>query len=218
VLFDLDGTLIDTRPGVAAAIAAAFAEVTGRDPAVARADLSLPLDDMIRGLAPEASPSQRKLLSDVFRRHYDATDWEMADLYPGAEASLRALRAAGVRAFVVTNKRTSAAARLLERFGLARYLEAIVGQPDTGDPLRKSQLIERCLASAGLDPSSAVVVGDSDQDAAAAQSSGIAFVAVTSGAGPLGHAMSGENRVEVLSLADASALVLRQVRGEEREP
>ena len=99
--------------------------------------------------------------------------------------------------FVVTNKRSSAAERLLEHFRLAPYLEGVVGQPETGEPLPKAELAGRCLASAGLDPATTVVVGDSDQDAAMAAVWSMTFIAVTSGAGPLGHAPAGAERVEV---------------------
>lgn len=204
-LFDLDGTLIDTRPGVRAAVRAAFSDVTEQDVVAESGNLSLPLDDMIRTLDPTASASRQQQLSEAFRRHYDSTCWSSAHVCSGAERCLSGLRAAGVRAFVVTNKRTTAAERLLALFHLDRYLEAVVGQPETGAPLPKPELVGRCLADAGLDPGTTVVVGDSDQDAAAAAAWGMAFVAVTSGAGPLGHAAAGEERVQVGSLADVAA-------------
>lgn len=217
-LLDLDGTLVDTRPGMRAALGAAFAEVMGDDSGIERADLSLPLDDMIRSADPSAPTALQGQLSAAFRRHHDSTYWKVAHMYPGAEECLRDLGASGVRAFVVTNKRTSAAGRLLEHLHLAGYLEAVVGQADTGKPLAKSELVGRCMVSAGLDPVTTVVVGDSDQDAAAAASWSMVFIGVTSGTGPLGHASAGEMRVEVVSLADATSFVLRRLRGEHREP
>jgi phosphoglycolate phosphatase len=216
-LFDLDGTLIDTRPGVRAAISAAFLDVTGNGSAGEDADLSLPLAEMIRSVDPTASASRQRLLSEAFRRHYDSAHWRSADVYRGADHALQALRDGGLRVFVVTNKRAAAAVRLLEHFGLAHHFEAIVGQPDSGDPIPKAVLMSQCMVSAHLDVATTVLVGDSDQDAAAARSSGMAFVAVTSGAGPLGHATAGEERVEVGSLEDASAFVLGRSRGEDLE-
>ena len=217
-LFDLDGTLVDTQPGVRAALVAAFIEVTGADPGTQRANLSLPLADMIHSADPSVPPALGRQLSAAFRRHYDAGCWKISRLYPGAEMCLRDLGAAGVRTFVVTNKRRSAAERLLEHFGLAPHVEGVVGQPETGDPLPKAELAERCLVSAGLDPATTVVVGDSDHDVEMAASRSMTFIAVTSGAGPLGHASAGEERVEVQSLAHATAFVLTGFRGGSREP
>ena len=210
-LLDLDGTLVDTRPGVRAALAAAFAEVSGDDAAAKRVDLSLPLDQLIRSADPASSPFLQLQLSAAFRRHYDSSHWMSAQVCPGAEEALRDLRAAGVRAFVVTNKRTSAAERILEHFHLAQNREAGGGQTEA--PLPKSELVGRCLKSAALDPATTVVVGDSDQDAEAAASWSMVFIAVTSGTGPLSHVSGDEKRVEVASLADAMAFVLEGARG-----
>jgi phosphoglycolate phosphatase len=218
VLFDLDGTLLDTRPGVRAAVAAAFAEVTGRNVAGAPIDLSLPLNQMIRDIDPAASQTCQLQLSAAFRRHYDATFWVSADVCPGAASCLHDLRAAGVRSFVVTNKRRRAAERLLEHFDLAQYIERVEGQAESGEPLPKSALAGRCLVAAGLDPTATIVIGDSDQDASMAEFWKMTFVALTSGTGPLGHAQQDSMRVEVASLADAGAYILRRSRGGSREP
>lgn len=200
------------------ALRAAFAEVTGGEPGIERADLSLPIDDMIRSADPAAPSALQRQLSAAFRRHYDSTYWRVAQVYPGAEECLRDLGASGVRAFVVTNKRHSAAERLLENVRLAPYLEGVVGQPEMGGPVPKSELAGRCLANAGLDPATTVVVGDSNHDAAMAASWGMTFIAVTSGTGPLSHMSADEERVEVDSLADAAAFVLLGPQGERREP
>jgi phosphoglycolate phosphatase len=207
-LFDLDGTLVDTRPGMKAALEAAFTEVTGTDPGCDRADLSLPLDEMILSADPDAPSAVRQQLSAAFRRHYDSGCWKVAHVYQGAEECLSDLNAAGVRAFVVTNKRASAAGRLLDHFGLAGYFEGVIGQSETGQPLPKSELARRCMESAGLDPATTVVVGDSDHDAAMAASWKMTFIAITSGAGPLCPTQADARRLEVTNLPDAAALVL----------
>ena len=217
-LFDLDGTLVDTRPGMRGALRAAFAEVTGDDSSTELADLSLPLEDMIQSADPAASAARQQELSAAFRRHYDSTFWKEAYAYPGARECLRDLGASGVRAFVVTNKRESAAERLVEHLRLAPHLDGVVGQPESGRPLPKSDLAGRCLAGGGLDPTTTVVVGDSNHDAAMAASWRMTFIAVTAGIGPLSHVSVGEDRVQVDSLLDATALILLRLKGGSREP
>jgi phosphoglycolate phosphatase-like HAD superfamily hydrolase len=208
VLFDLDGTLVDPRRGVRAAVAAAFTDVTGSRAPMARIDLSLPLEEMIRSADPSASEERRRLVSAAFRQHYDDGWWAEADVYPGAEHCLQELRAAGIRSFVVTNKRTVAAKRLLEHLHLLELFEAVLGQEDIGDPVPKQHLAGRCLSEAGLDSASTIAVGDSDQDAAMAEAWNIMFVAITNGIGPLSDVLPRTGCVEVESLMDASAFVL----------
>ena len=209
VLFDLDGTLIDTRPGMRAALRAALVDVLGGEDGIERANLSLPLDAMIQSAAPAASPAVVQRLSAAFRTSYDDGDWRSAEVYQGAEECLRTLTASRVRAFVVTNKRTMAAKRLLDLFHLASYFEDVRGQPETGAPMPKSELAEQCLSSAGLDPATTVVVGDSDNDASMAASRGMIFVAFTAGAGPLNQAPADHHRVDIDNLADVAAFVVQ---------
>ncbi len=208
VLFDLDGTLIDTRPGIRAALGAALAEVIGDEDGAEQANLSLPLDAMIRSAAPSVPAVVVDRLSVAFRRHYDSDHWRTAEIYPHAEESLRELNAAGVRAFVVTNKRGAAARRLLEHFHLACYFEGVEGQSESGAPVPKTELADRFLTGMRLDPKSTVVVGDSDQDAWMAASRNLMFIAFTSGAGPLSQVEAGQNRVEIDSLAAVAAFVV----------
>lgn len=217
-LFDLDGTLLDSRPGIRAALIAALADRFGNEGQSAVLDASLPLDDMIRRASPAATPAEHQDVATAFRRHYDSGHWSEATLYPGAISSLERLHAAGVRLFVVTNKRTAAATRLLDHFGIRGYFDAVFGQADLGEAVAKADLIRRCLAMAGLNAADSVLIGDSDQDAQAAASCGIAFIAVMSGAGPLGDGPAGAERVEVAGLADAAASALIRHRGGRREP
>jgi acetolactate synthase-1/2/3 large subunit len=220
VVFDLDGTLADTGPGIQAALAAALTEVTGNDSGVELADLSSPLDDLIRSVAPAAaaSPALRQQLSAAFRRHYDSTYWKVAYAYPGAGECLRDLGVAGIRAFVVTNKRAKVARRLLEHLGLAPYIEDVVGQAEAGEPLPKSELMGRCLRSAGLDPAMTVVVGDSDQDAAMAAACHTAFILVTYATGQPSRASAYGEVLKANSLTEAGALVMQRLGGGNREP
>ncbi len=195
------------------ALAAAMAEVTGSSRSDPGTDISLPLDEMIRTAAPELSTPLRCQIGNAFRRHYDARFWADATVYRGAAACLDRLHDAGLRLFVVTNKRVSSATLLLDRFGMAEHLEAVIAQPDIGPPLAKSMLVGRCLGDAGLTSREAVLIGDSDQDGIAAAGQGIAFIAVTSGAGPLGHRPGDKLRVEVAGLEDAATSVLAERPG-----
>jgi phosphoglycolate phosphatase-like HAD superfamily hydrolase len=217
VIFDLDGTLINTQSGIAAALAASLAETLGHPADLDRADFSLPLNEMIRGAVPSVPGRRRRQVAEAFRRHYDSAYWNVAEAYPGAETCLRHLSAAGVRTFVVTNKRTQVAKRLLEHFGLAAFLEDIVGQADRGPLVSKAELAKRCLTGAGLDPTRTVVVGDSEQDAAMADAWHLACILITFHLADLNQPSTDEARLKIESLTEVMEIVLPGVGGEDHE-
>jgi phosphoglycolate phosphatase len=187
VVFDLDGTLIDSRACTRAALLGAARSVLGDGVDEPSFDLSLPLDGMVRQALPDRSDADYATLGDAFRREFDASAWQLAVAFPGAKACLERLAAARIRAFVVTNKRETAARRILRALELDSWIEDVVGQPERGPGETKVVLAQRCLSGAGLSPEDVVAVGDSDQDAQMARALQVPFIAVVGRDGSLSH-------------------------------
>ncbi len=210
VMFDLDGTLLDTRPGIRASLERAVRHVVGLQALPAEPEWSLPIGALVEKLLPDRTSPERQAVVAAFRGNYDGGLWADARLLPGAASCLAALTDAGVRCFLVTNKRLTATMQLIDRFGLAAFLESVVAQPDEGDPAPKAVLAGTCLHDAGLAPEAVAVVGDSDHDAMMASAWGMTFIAITSGTGPLSRGPLDGGRVEVVSLGDAASFLLNQ--------
>lgn len=177
VFIDLDGTLADTLPDLADAANAMLAEL-GRP--------VLPLETLrgfvgrgipnlvgrCLGYPGESTAPDAVAALALFRRHYAAVNGRKTRLYPGVLEGLRALRAAGLKTACVTNKAAAFTAPLLERTGLAPFLDETV----SGDtlpqkkphPLPFLHLCERF----GISPAEALVVGDSRNDVAGARAAG----------------------------------------------
>jgi len=184
-MFDLDGTLIDSRPGIEASARSALAEL-GLDPA-AQLDgswLGSPLSGLIASLLPDAGPDDRDLATRAFTRHYDDTGWQSSYPYPGAKTLIEKLHGAGVRVYVVTNKRRAPVLAILDRHELLGYFEAIY-TPDSKSPryASKGEMGRACITEHGLNPSSTLVVGDSRDDQEMAQECGTVFGAASWGYG-----------------------------------
>jgi len=184
-LFDLDGTLLDTIPDLALACNAM------------RADLDLPAlpqeriatfvgkgtENLVRrALAdvPGAAPDTAQAL-DLFHRHYALCNGRHSRLYPGVLEGLRDFLDQGLRLAVVTNKPERFARPLLEQTGLAPYFELVVGGDTCArkkpDPLPFLHACEQL----GMAAASALVVGDSLNDAQAARAAGIPVLLVPYG-------------------------------------
>lgn len=187
IVFDLDGTLVDSAPDLAVATDHVLRSF-GRPPVGLDAVRKLVGDGaralIVRGLEltgpmPPADEIDRAV--DIFIDHYAANIATHTRPFPGVVAALERLRDAGARLGVCTNKREGLSHQLLGQLGLAGYFDAVVG----GDslPVRKPDggHLLGTLAAMKCGPEDAVMVGDSINDIRAARNAGVPVVAVSFG-------------------------------------
>jgi phosphoglycolate phosphatase len=163
VLFDLDGTLVDTLPDIAAALGAALGEAGVPTPPV---DVVKSLvGDGARELIRKALALARlerdiDVLNASFLAHYRAHPSDRSKVYAGVLEALAALRSAGVAAAVVTNKAGDVARRVLDDVGLTPQLTKVIGDGD-GFPRKPDPTAARAvIAAAATIPSRTAMVGD----------------------------------------------------------
>ena len=187
LLFDLDGTLADTKPDLHAAMNFVLRQ-NGLDEVPDEA-----ITNMIgggarmilkRGLeANETRWDDAKLdaATEEFVLWYDQNIDGHTKIYPNLLPILDAAKAAQIPMAVVTNKRESLSAKLLYRLGLQGYFDALVG----GDTLPKRKpdpdTIELALARLGCAPQDAIMVGDSEADSDGARAANVACICVSFG-------------------------------------
>ena len=185
ILFDLDGTLVDTFPGIDYSVRAAVAAVLpDADVPRLRDLIGPPVREVLRRALPNLDEAAVEEIVRHFRVSYDTEGWRGSTLYPGVPETLAALAAQGVRCAVVTNKPILPTRMILAELRLAGLLAAIVA-PDSVQPrmTSKAEAVRHVLATLGLDAATTVLVGDSRDDAEAARETGVAFVAAAYGFG-----------------------------------
>lgn len=183
-LFDLDGTLIDSRADLAAATNAMRA-LHGL-PALPLEQVASYVGDGVRVLAQRALEGAAvdpdlaaREISAAYAEHL--TDRTTA--YPGVDAGLRALRAAGHDLALVTNKPAPHARRLMDHFGWTPLFAAILGGGDTTE-LKPSPLpLQTAMQRTGHGPETTWMVGDHHTDLAAARRAGVKSIYLESGIG-----------------------------------
>jgi phosphoglycolate phosphatase len=186
ILFDLDGTLLDTIADLAEAANLMLAEL-GR-PALSQTHVlgfvGRGIGDLIhRCLAESGEPSTTEVIAahEIFRRHYARVNGQITLPYPGVPELLEALAARRLKMAIVTNKSASFALPLLQQFDLMRYFGAFV----CGDTLsvRKPDpavIYHACnLLGAKLEES--LMIGDSINDSLAARAAGVPVLLVKYG-------------------------------------
>ncbi|HEY3697385.1 phosphoglycolate phosphatase [Phenylobacterium sp.] len=187
IAFDLDGTLVDTAPDLIATL-----NVLLQDDGLAPLPLAQARPFIGRGAAwliergftaAGAPPAQDRLplLFDRFIARYRAHIADQSRPFPGVVAALDALKAAGARLAVCTNKRTDLSRALLDALGLTGRFDAIVG-PDLARAAKPDPLhLTATVALAGGDVRRTVMVGDAATDAGAARAAGAGLVLVSFG-------------------------------------
>lgn len=184
-VFDLDGTLADTAPDIAAALNAALREV---------GQPSLPIAEVIsmigggvptlveRAIIRLAAPaSLADLLVERMLYHYGQNHCVNSRLMVGVEGCLDTLRRRGVLMAVCTNKEQGLARKIVTALGIEPYFVETIGRtpdvPKKPDP----SMLEAAMKALGCRPGSVVMVGDSDVDAATATAAGVTSVIVRNG-------------------------------------
>ena len=185
IIFDLDGTLVDSRPGIEASCAAAFAkEAPDVDIPSLDGVLGKPLNGLIATLGADLSSERRAAIQATFTRHYDVEGWRLSLPYEGVGETLSALRGNGVRLFVATNKRRDPAVRILRAGGLAPAVEAVYAVDSAVPPfVDKVAMAAACLREHDLVSAATLVVGDSEDDRVMAADHGLSFAAAAWGYG-----------------------------------
>jgi pyrophosphatase PpaX len=181
VLFDLDGTLVDTVPFILEAVRQAFAGY-GTCPSDAEwiAGIGTPLRTQLASFARRAVDVQP--LFDRYRSYWIAHHDERTRAFPGAVETVASLAAAGHPIGVVTAKIEQGAYRTLRHTGLLPYVGAVIGADSCENAKPHPEPVLLALARLGAAPAAAVLVGDSPHDIAAAKAAGARAVAALWGA------------------------------------
>ncbi len=184
VIFDLDGTLVDSLSDIAEALNLTLADLSlpPVDEATVRGWIGEGVRSLVASALQAAHASQPlDAVMPGFMRHYGECLLHHPRLYPGVAAALEGLRARGAILAICTNKPSRFVAPLLEHLGIAGYFAAVLG----GDslPERKpdaAPLLHLC-AQFEQPPSRALMVGDSAVDAAAANAAQVPLALVRYG-------------------------------------
>jgi phosphoglycolate phosphatase len=176
VIFDLDGTLIDTASEIAVALNHTFAELGVA--ALAQKDVENLIGRGVHSMVERALKQAGAVDADVeaaverFEEHYAKTVGTEAQLFPGVLAGLNLLRQRGYKLSVVTNKPRYFTERLLERLDVHALFESLVTGDDGIRRKPHGDMLDAACRAMGSAPSTSLMIGDSDNDVLAARNAG----------------------------------------------
>lgn len=213
ILFDLDGTLVDSSGAIRAALAYALERGGLRFPDDRTVErlIGTPLLDIFRDEFGVTGVAAEQAIAD-YRRHYDAEAQAGTRVYDHVEDCLEALRTAGCTLVVATVKPSPIAAKVLSEMGLERYFSGVTGSSMDHARRDKGDIIRHALREHGLDAAHSAMVGDRAQDIRGARSNQLYAVGVTYGFGPLEELTAAAPDHLVGCCSEIPGLLLQQAR------
>jgi phosphoglycolate phosphatase len=185
LIFDLDGTLIDSAP----AILEGFGAVLGRAGLTPTVPLSKtligpPLLETLSRITASSDPEFLRTLANAFKAYYDDEGLLLTEPYREIDATLRHLKAQGLRLHLATNKRWRPTERILKLLGWDLIFDSAYAQDKASTPyVGKATMLRSQIAEQGIEPQSSVYIGDTAEDGFAAEANGLFFAAVDWGYG-----------------------------------
>jgi phosphoglycolate phosphatase len=185
IFFDLDGTIIDSSPGIFRCFRAALAELGLPD----KTD-----EELSEMIGPPLSFGMSRLIDSddtaaveravaLYRKHYGAGGMFEVNVYPGIADSIREFRKTGMKVFCVTGKAKPFAEKILERIGVLPLMEGVYGPGLDSRNTEKADLIRELLSDEKVHSSKCAMVGDRKFDIEGALLCGVHAVGVTWGFG-----------------------------------
>ena len=186
IVFDWDGTLLDSAAAIVIAIRLACRDLAMPEPddATARHVIGLGLEDALAKAVPELPSARYGELADRYRHHYLSRDHDLS-LFEGTAEMVTELHGQGHTLAIATGKSRRGLDRALAQSGLERWFHATRCADECHSKPNPDMLLE-LMTSFGVRPEQTLMVGDTTHDLQMARNAGVAAVAVGFGAHPVG--------------------------------
>jgi phosphoglycolate phosphatase len=185
IVYDLDGTLIDSAPDLAVSVNHALAHFgyPPRDDEHIRRSIGNGAIKLIERCLPTPDAMDTQAFYQVFLAHYIDHATEQTIPYPGVPELLERLHRAGIRQAVLTNKPEAPSRTILERLGLMPWIDAVIGGDTLPERKPDPAGLFRLMEQFGATPERTLMVGDASPDAGAALAAGVELVLIRGGFG-----------------------------------
>jgi phosphoglycolate phosphatase len=211
IIFDLDGTLVDSFQDIFISLTTAAKHLGLPAPSkiMMTNNMHLRLDQLVGSMYPD---TDRNALMQEFRDHYDGSGYLNTIPYPRVNETMQYLNEKGCRLFVATNKRNIAAKAIINRVNLNDSIEDIYTSDCADTVLTKEKLVQRLIVDKELDVKSTVLVGDTQSDWDAAIFNCLFFIYAAYGYGKLDHILINKSKTATIDSFSQLIRIIEKIR------
>lgn len=184
IIFDVDGTLLDTSEGIISSVKYTINKggLTELDNSVIKTFIGPPIKESLERIYGLDEVDSTKL-TKIFRERYKDYDLLKARPYDGILDLFNYISKLRIKIGIATYKRQDYAENIVKHFGFSQYTDMIFGSDDN-NKMRKRDIIDKCIKTAEFtDCNTVLMIGDSESDAVGAKLLGVDFLGVTYGFG-----------------------------------
>lgn len=211
IIFDLDGTLTDSRPGILGCLEGALRAHHVAWHGSLAWFIGPPAGQSFARLMPDRDPAFRTQVLQHYRACYAAKGWTQNAVYPGIRELLTTLHENGAALYLCTSKREEFTWRILEHFALRQFFTGVVADRAASEHHDKADLLRELLEKYEINRSSAIMIGDREFDIFAARAVGLPSIAVNYGFGSREELLEGRPDATCDTVAALATLLLARV-------
>lgn len=187
ILFDLDGTVIDSYKGIESAFNKAYKKVYGTENVIAiKPYIGPPIQEILAKVNGETDIARISSFVKEFKEQYDTEDYKCSELYSGMKELLERLWERNIKLYIATNKREKPTKLITRHLNIIHYFRGIYCNDSSGNNyFSKDVMVEDILKTENLRRETTVLVGDTLHDEKAAKENDISFIYADYGFGQL---------------------------------
>jgi phosphoglycolate phosphatase len=211
-IFDFDGTLVDSAPGIVDVMVDVVKEYKFSDETLElwKHLIGIPLLRQTEILFPDHSHEFHEEVTQRYRDIYDHKAVAICPPFPDLEPMLQSLREAGILMTIATSKRRHLVEAVLDFHRLSDFFQMVVGAQDVSHHKPDPESVQITVDRLGIQLSDTVVIGDSTFDLEMAKNAGVDAIGVTTGIHTAEHLLKAEPKYIVSSLLEVTPLIIQR--------
>ena len=177
VIFDLDGTLVNSSASIIKSLQKAFSENGIETKEEIDQDIiGPPLKDILKTLSGHTHDSLIDDLSKSFKKHYDSTGYMKTEVFPGVYDMLLSIKSRDIAMYIATNKRINPTKKILSFLNWGSFFDGVYALDSFQNVSKKEEIIENIIVRHDLDKNRTVYIGDTNGDSLSAYKAKVHYI------------------------------------------